>query len=144
MVLLRRLEQMSAACVAVLCAAGIMSALTFPSFTERGTALDSKGRLLAVQTEYQSFLDYVGASVGVSLLATLLVLALGVTVVSLARGSHLSRGTLFLTWVFAAAFAYIAYAVSIVLGPRFWPRAILALVCAVLLTVQYVRGAQMG
>lgn len=135
---------MSGICVAVLATAGVVTALILPSFTERGIAFDGKGHLLTAQTMYQGFLDHVGVPVGVAMLALLGVLALGIAIVSLARGSHLSRGTLIFTWIFAAMLGFAAYAVSIVLGPRFWPSAVLAIVCAVLITVQYLRRSSVG
>ena len=137
MTILRRLEVVSGASVAVLGLAGVITALVLPTAMQRGTALDARGNVLSVQTTQIGFLQQVGAPTGIAILAALGVLALCLITVSLARGGQLSLATLLFLWGFACLLTYAALAATVALGPNFWPSAALGIVCAVLATAQF-------
>lgn len=139
MTILRRLEVASGVGVAVLGTAGVIAAIALPTATQRGTALDARGRVLSVQATPIGFFQHVGVLTGVAMLAALGVLALCLATVSLARGSQLSLATLLFLWSLAGVLTYAALAATIVLGPNFWPSAALGIVCALLATVQFIR-----
>ncbi len=92
--LVRRLEVVSGAGVAVLCVAGVIASLALPTATQRGTALDARGSILTVQTMQITFLQQVGTPLGIAVLTMSGVLAPCIAVISLARGSHLALATL--------------------------------------------------
>ncbi len=139
MTIMRRLEAVSGVGAAVLGVVGAITAIALPTAMQRGTALDARGNVLAVQTTQIGFLQHVGAPVGVAMLTALGVLALCLAIVSLARGSQLSLATLIFLWVLAGLLTYAALAATVVLGPNFWPSAALSIVCAVLATAQFLR-----
>ncbi len=137
MSIMRRLEVVSGAGVAVLGAAGVIASLALPTAMQRGTALDARGNVLSVQTTQTGFLQQVGKPLGVAVLTMLGVFALGIATVSLARGGPLSLATLIFLWVLAGLLTYAALAATVALGPNFWPSAALGIVCAVLATAQF-------
>jgi len=139
MTTMRRLEVVSGAGVAVLGAAGLITAIVLPTAIQRGTALDARGHVLSVQTTQIGFFQHVGAPMGVAILSALGVLAICLAIVSLARGSQLSLATLLFLWCLAGLLTYAALAATIVLGPNFWPSAALGIVCAILATAQFLR-----
>ena len=139
MSLIRRLEVVSGAGVALLGVAGIIAAVTLPTAMQRGTALDARGNILSVQTTQVGYLQQVGTPLGIAILTMLGVLALCIATISLARGSHLSLAMLAFLWILAALLTYAALAASVALGPNFWPSAGLGIVCAILATAQFIR-----
>ena len=137
--LVRRLEVVSGAGVAVLGMAGVIASLTLPNATQRGTALDARGSILTVQTTQMTFLQQVGTPLGTAVLTLFGVLALCIAIITLARGSHLSLATLAFLWLLSGLLTYFALAATIRLGPNFWPSAVLGIACAVLATAQFIR-----
>jgi hypothetical protein len=139
MSIMRRLEVVSGAGVAVLGAAGIVASLALPTAMQRGTALDARGNVLSVQTTQMGFLQQVGMPLGIAVLTMLGVLALCIATVSLARGGRLSLATLLFLWALVGLLTYAALAATVALGPNFWPSAALGVICAVLATVQLIQ-----
>ena len=139
MAMVRRIEMVSGAGVAVLGVAGVIAAVALPAATLRGVALDARGSVLSVQTTQIGYLQRVGTPLGIAVLTVFGVLALCVAIISLARGNHLSLATLVVLWLLAALLAYAALAATVAMGPYFWPSAALGVVCAALATVQFVQ-----
>ena len=139
MSIMRRLEVVSGAGVAVLGVAGVITALVLPTAMQRGTALDARGNVVSVQTTQIGFLQQVGTPLGIAVLIILGVLALCIATVSLARGGRLSLATLIFLWVLAGLLTYAALAATVALGPNFWPSAVLGVICAILATMQFLR-----
>ena len=69
MTIMRRLEVVSGAGIAVLGVAGIVVSLALPTAMQRGTALDARGNVLSVQTTQTGFLQQVGTPLGIAVLA---------------------------------------------------------------------------
>ena len=139
MTFMRRLEVVSGAGVAILGAAGVITAIVLPSAMQRGTALDARGNVLSVQTTQIGFLQQVGTPLGIAVLTMLGVLALCIATIGLARGGRLSLAMVIFLWALVCLLTYAALAATVALGPNFWPSAVFGVTCAVLATVQLIR-----